>query len=394
LFFKIYVPVFNGAGFIDDTLRKIEKEGYLPNVKVIDDASTDDTPKILKRWKDEKGIEYVSMEINGQKIASIKKVLEAEERDGTLPEYVILHDADSFLKINNIRYPNGNGKFQEAIEKVIEFMEKMEWAAIAFQDVPLVSPKSTWVEKFQYKEYFWDRVTHYHLGKKGKMRCIPGAGGIFKAKPLLEALRQHSLKHDGDDMETTAILQRLGYKVGYYSPHVLRKNGFDSAEYPEIIVYTRVPNTFFKLLKQRIRWTKGACDVYLKEGRFYLSEIKLRTRLGVLALCELVKLITYPGWYQAAIVYPLFVFPVSVIATGILNVILMLLNPEYKDEFKGDRLKIFVSTLIYFFPLAAYSFVLDTFRMPGAYWRVIKERIFNRLQKSLFLFAVFGKIKK
>jgi cellulose synthase/poly-beta-1,6-N-acetylglucosamine synthase-like glycosyltransferase len=383
LYFKVYIPVFNGAGFIEENLKKIEEEGYLSYIKMIDDASTDDTPKILKRWKDEKGIEYVSMEINGQKIGSIKKVLEEEEKNGTLPEYIILHDADSFLRINNIQYPNGNGKFEEAMGKVIEFMEKMGWAAMGFPDVPLVSPKSTWVEKFQYKEYLWDRATHYHLGKKGKMRCIPGAGGIFKAKPLLETLRQHSLKHDGDDMETTAILQRLGYKVGYYSPHVLRKNGFDSAEYPEIIVYTRVPNTFFKLLKQRIRWTKGAIDVYLKEGRFYLSEIKRRTRLGILAL-ELIRLITYPGWYLAAIVYPLFVFPVSIIATGILNTILTFLNPEYKDEFQGNKLKMFFSTLIYFFPLATYSFVLDTLRMPGTYWKVFKERILRRLKKVAF----------
>jgi cellulose synthase/poly-beta-1,6-N-acetylglucosamine synthase-like glycosyltransferase len=384
LSFKIYVPVFNGAGFIDDTLKKIEKEGYLPNVKVIDDASTDDTPKILKRWKDEKGIEYVSMEINGQKIASIKKVLEEDERKGVLPQYVILHDADSFLRINNIQYSNGNGKFQEAMRKIIDFIEKMGWAAMAFPDVPYISISSKWVEKFQYREYFWDRATHYHLGKKGKMRCIPGAGGIFKAKPLLETLRQHSLKHDGDDMETTVLIQKLGYKVGYYSPHVLRKNGFDPKEYPEVIVYTRVPNTFFKLLKQRIRWTKGACDVYLKEGRFHLGEIKRRTRLGAQALYEIAKLITYPGWYWAAIVYPFFVLPISVIATGILNVSLMLLNPEYKDEFQGNKLKMFFSTLIYFFPLATYSFVLDTLRMPGAYWRIVKERILRRLKKSRF----------
>ena len=386
--FKVYIPVFNGAGFLDENLKRIEEEGYLPYIKVIDDASTDQTPKILKRWKDEKGLEFVSMEINGQKIASVKKVLEEEERKGTLPEYVILHDADSFLQVNNVRYPNGNGKFQKAMEKVIEFMEKMGWAAMAFQDVPYISTNSKWIEKFQYKEYIWDRSTHYHLGKKGKMRCIPGAGGIFKAKPLLEALSQHSLKHDGDDMETTVLIQKLGYKVGYYSPHVLKKNGFDPKEYPEVIIYTQVPDTFFKLLKQRIRWTKGAIDVYLKEGRFHLKEMKRKTRLGAQALYEIIKLITYPGWYWAAIFYPLFVLPISIIATGILNVSLALVNPEYKDEFHESKLKMFAFTLIYFFPLAVYSFILDTLRIPGAYWRVIKERILQRLKKSRFYFLV------
>jgi cellulose synthase/poly-beta-1,6-N-acetylglucosamine synthase-like glycosyltransferase len=257
---------------------------------------------------------------------------------------------------------------------------------MAFQDVPHVSSKSKWVEKFQYKEYLWDRATHYHLGKKGKMRCIPGAGGIFKAKPLLEALRQHSLKHDGDDMETTVLIQKLGYKVGYYNPHVLRKNGFDPKEYPEVIVYTRVPNTFFKLLKQRIRWTKGACDVYLKEGRFHLGEIKRKTRLGAQAIYEIVKLMTYPGWYWAAVVHPLFVLPISVIATGILNTAFLLSNPEYRDEFGRKKIKMMVWTIIYFPPLAVYTFVLDTLRIPGAYWRVIKERVFNRLQKSRFFY--------
>jgi len=387
----IYVPVFNGEPYLDNMLGQIEAEGYLPEVKIIDDASTDRTPRILKRWQNSKGLVYESMEINGQKIGSIKKILEKEDSDGVLPDYVVLHDGDSYIRVNSTHHPplqsngyNGNGKVIAALEKAIFFMQDVDWAGMGLKDVPLIDDNSNLLEKLQFKEYIWDRTTHVWLGKKGRMRCVPGAGGIFKSRPLLDALRHHSLRHDGDDMETTVLLERDGHKVGYYSPYVIKKYGLDPSEFPEITIDTRVPHSFKSLVKQRIRWTTGAIETYFKEGGFHLEQMefwspKKRSRLGAQAFYEIAKLITYPGWYLAVVEYPESVIPISIVATSVLNTLFTLANPEYKEIFNGSKSKMAASTLINLLPLGAYSFVLDTVRIPGAYVKTAN----NYLQRKL-----------
>jgi len=383
--FGVYVPVFNGEHYLEGMLEKMEVEGYLRSVKIIDDASTDGTPRILKRWQNSKGLTYESMEINGQKIGSIKKILEKEDRSGVLPDYVVLHDGDSYIRVNNIHHPplpdnghNENGKVMAALEKAIFFMQDADWVGMGLKDVPLVDKNSSILEKLQYKEYIWDRATHVWLGKKGRMRCVPGAGGVFKSRILLDVLQYHSLRHDGDDMETTVLLQRAGHKVGYYSPYVIKEFGLNPSEFPEIVIDTRVPHSFKSLVKQRIRWTTGSIETYFKEGGFHLEQMKFwnpekRSRLGAQAFYEIAKLITYPGWYLAAVTYPESVIPISIVATGVLNELFSLANPEYKEDFNGNKSKMVASTLINLLPLGTYSFVLDTLRIPGAYIKTAKN---------------------
>ncbi|MCD6226548.1 MAG: glycosyltransferase family 2 protein [Candidatus Aenigmarchaeota archaeon] len=373
----VIIPVYNSEEYINEILEEIKKEGYLDISRFIDDCSSDKSPHILKRWHDTDNIVYERMKINGQKIGSIKKYLEQQQQLGILPDYIVIQDDDSILRFNGY-----NDKPEKALEKAISFMRDMNWSAMGLKDVPLIDNNSNLLEKAQKEEYTWDRATHYLLGKRGKMRCIPGAGGIFDAKVLLKALKKHSLRHDGDDMETTVLIQRQGYSVGYYSPYILKENGYSVDEFPTIIVETKVPRTYRDLLRQRVRWTKGAIDTYLKEGRFHLGEIfKYHTRLGLQAAYETIKLVTYPGWYYAAYKHPSFVIPISVVGTGLVNTFFTLLNPEFSEEYSTKKDKC-IHIMKTFFPLAVHTLVLDSLRIPLAYAKYLKEWSGRRIKKD------------
>ena len=80
------------------TLEGMKSEGYLEGAHFIDDASTDGTAQVLSTEQVQEGFTLSRMEINGQKIASVKRVLEEMETEGVLSEYVVLQDGDSVIR--------------------------------------------------------------------------------------------------------------------------------------------------------------------------------------------------------------------------------------------------------------------------------------------------------
>jgi glycosyltransferase involved in cell wall biosynthesis len=105
---SIIVPVYNEEKTILDILKKlsdIRKFGYLFQVVVVDDGSTDDSKKILNDNKDLID-KLIANEKNRGKGYSVKKALEVCEG-----QYIIFQDAD-------LEYdPNDFLKFFKLIEK-------------------------------------------------------------------------------------------------------------------------------------------------------------------------------------------------------------------------------------------------------------------------------------
>jgi cellulose synthase/poly-beta-1,6-N-acetylglucosamine synthase-like glycosyltransferase len=364
----VYVPIYNGEKVVERVLERIKASGYLNLVTIIDDGSTDSTPMILRRWHEKEGLDFERVEKNMKKIGVIRKILSERNKKGELPEKIILHDGDSFLVVEN---PN-NASISYAFERAANFMDNVDWSGAGFKVVPFIDYSSNLLEKIQFWEYIWSRRIHLLLGKRSQMYCISGAGGIFKTDSLLKALELHSGRHEGDDMETTVLLQKLGYKVGYYSPYVISSLGFDPRSYPEIVSYTSVPSSFRQLLKQRIRWTEGQIETYLQHGSFYIEQIKNKKGLGFQTLFEIAKLTTYPFWIQYLVTHPDIGITASIIVTSLSNAVLLLTNPEYKEEFdkKSGMLKF---TLLASTPFSAYSFTLDILRIPPAYIAGVKN---------------------
>ncbi|MFB6088845.1 MAG: hypothetical protein ABEK36_03655 [Candidatus Aenigmatarchaeota archaeon] len=147
----------------------------------------------------------------------------------------------------------------------------------------------------------------------------------------------------------------------------------DEEEYPPLVVETITPDNPFKLYKQRCRWTAGAVETYLKEKEFYFGELSEKPRrLGFQAIYETGKMVTYPFWYWAAFKNPEFVLPISLMMTGVMNTALLWFNPEYHEEFETLPEKVWDSTKN-FLPLATYTLVMDSIRVPGGYFRAFNN---------------------
>lgn len=342
----ILIPVYNGGRFLEATLNEINHLGYLDICTFIDDASTDHTASILRSWQPQLANVYF-MPQNGQKISTIKKVLELMKARGALAKYIVLTDADTYFY---------NHDSKVALQNAVDYLEQKHFAAIGLMDVP---DKGTLLQKLQYWEYLSDRAMHTLLSRRGHMRCIPGAGGIYQADILLEALQSHSLRHAGDDMETTALIQKLGYEVGYYNTDLQAR--------------TRVPHSLKGLVKQRVRWTVGAMETYIKERRFYCRRVLRFNRYSWQIVYETLKLFTYLGWYWALYEHFVLTSTVGWGATYAMALLFAMVNPEAK----GQRIK----AVFWIIPTSMMIYLVDTVRLPVAYG-VVMVNVIPRLEAT------------
>ena len=269
----IIVPEFNelsrqGANFDS----QLEYFAYLSknfHVILVDDASVDGSWARIAEvsMNYDSGLETIRMEENGRKILAIKRAAETSNA-----EYVLLTDFDSRL----ITIDTMSAAFNR--------FEQDPW--LAGLSLRVVPDGNTWQSKIQDLEYAIGRGTlGRYLNKQNKSRCVTGAGGIWRRRVLLEILEEHSGRHNGDDMEATAIAMRKGYHVGYES---------------SVLVKTFVPQNFRDFYNQRRRWDLGALETYEKEHGFYTKQIKdYHNRLGQITILDWYSWITtflLPYW--------------------------------------------------------------------------------------------------
>jgi cellulose synthase/poly-beta-1,6-N-acetylglucosamine synthase-like glycosyltransferase len=257
----IIVPEYNelsrqGDERFDSQLRYFSDLSERYNVILIDDASTDGSWQRMAvvAPQDRPGLHTSRMVENGHKILAVKKALEISKAD-----YVLLTDFDSTVTT------------PEEISRALQKFEAN--SRLACVSLKLVPEGSSIYSKFQDMEYAIGRkvVGGYMVSQK-KLRCVPGAAGIWKRRVLREVLREHSGRHNGDDLESTAIAIRKGYDIEYE---------------PSVVVQTMVPQNPRDFYRQRKRWELGALETYEKERGFYLGQIKsLRSRLGHVTLLD------------------------------------------------------------------------------------------------------------
>ena len=229
----IVVPVFNESRTIRDLVKGLKAEGFLERCQIIlcDDGSTDNSYATMEELCT--GIEAVTCIrncLNSRKVGAIRRMAELVRTP-----FVLTLDADSML--SELR--------PGALEALMARMTKESYAAAYFR----IRPRATnWLGRLQALDYsiFTDSLRRL----LGVPLCLIGQGVLWRTSGLLNVLRVHSGKFDGDDLENTVIALGEGQNLCW--------------ERDSITLSTIPKKTIIGLLKQRaLSWDYGMLRVLL-----------------------------------------------------------------------------------------------------------------------------------
>lgn len=270
--FQIIVPAFNEEKTLERVLIHARDRGYLEHLVVVDDASTDSTPQILKYWAGEYGLCAIQLEKNCRKEGAIRLAMEALHGAGELKPYTLLLDADAML-IGDL----SSISLEEQIQQCINEMRKHEHKALALRIDVAQRGMSTIFESCAFADYSAMQVDQWLIALQGQVWVINGVGGIFETDHLLPILKNMQPDFETGDLLITVKLMSEKRAIGFR---------------PAFAVETFVPVNLVGYFNQRRRWERGTTKVLWNEARFYLG---LFPGLRLLALWTVIHLSIYVG---------------------------------------------------------------------------------------------------
>lgn len=227
---SVIVPAYNEVANIETVLRSMIASRHRVEVIVVDDGSTDGTAELVQRL-DLPGVRLIQRP-NGGKAAALNTGL-AQARH----ELIVMVDGDTVFE-------------PDTVHRLVQPFADPEVGAVAAN--VKVANRDSFLTRLQHIEYVIgfnvDRRVHDVMGS---MPTIPGAGGAYRRRVLLEVggLSGQTLAEDTD---LTVSIGRAGWRMVYQ----------DTA-----IAWTEVPATVHQLWGQRFRWTFGTMQAVWKHRR-------------------------------------------------------------------------------------------------------------------------------
>jgi glycosyltransferase involved in cell wall biosynthesis len=220
----VIIPARNEEKTIVRTLASVAKIMPLANIIVVDDDSSDRTPKIL--GLNSPPIRMIHVSHKG-KVNAIHTALRY-----VYTPYVMLLDADIELS-DNFVIPT-------------DALRDGYATAVAFNIVPKIE-KDSWTSRVLYNVQKHEYAKSMQIGRKfnsvtKSVHCISGAAGLFKTERLVELSKAHTTIFPGEDLERT-LLELASRGQVIFADH---------------IVLTDVPDTIGALTRQRVLgWWPG-----------------------------------------------------------------------------------------------------------------------------------------
>lgn len=222
---SIIIPGKNEGKHLFKLMHSLKNQTYKNyEVIVVDDGSDDDTPIIGKSLLHQGLIDvFLRNDIRGGKASAANLALRFAKG-----KYIVHLDADCSFDY-------------DAIEKVLlPFFEDPQVGAVG-GNVMARNYKESLATTLQTIEYYdtisIGRMISSHLGI---YRLISGAFGAFR-RDVIDEIKGWDIG-PGLDGDISVKVRKAGYKIKFAD---------------EAVCLTNVPNTFTKLVKQRMRWDKS-----------------------------------------------------------------------------------------------------------------------------------------
>ena len=245
----IIVPCWNEMVTLAATCESLLALDY-PKEKLeiilVDDGSTDATPSIMQSFAPHPQVRIILKE-NGGKHTALNAGIGSTET-----EIVGCLDADSFVE-------------PDALREIVKcFIDENVAAATAAMSIH--HPKNM-LQHMQNAEYTFGITLRHAFASVNGLYVTPGPFSFYR-RSVVEELGGFRYGHQTEDMEMALRIQQAGYKI-------------ENA--PRARVYTKAPDTLFKLIKQRTRWTSGFLRNILGEYRGLIGN-RRHGALGMLVL--------------------------------------------------------------------------------------------------------------
>lgn len=361
----IVIPCWNEEDTIARTVDSVLALDYPQDkmrIMIVDDGSTDNTQKVLEKYKNNPMIAVFRKE-NGGKFSALNFGL---ERLNT--EYFGCLDADSFVDKQSLK--NIMRRFVDP-------------TVMAVTPATIIDKPDNILRKMQKAEYNYGNFMRKGLDAIGATYITPGPFSFFR-KAVFEKLGPYKHAHNTEDME-------IGMRM--------QKNKMKIVHAPDAIIHTVCPDTIKKLYKQRVRWLSGFLGnlidykhmllkkefgdlgvIVLPFAVFYLavSFILVGTTVYELIniMAESISKILIIGFHFEGFSFDWFFINTSVISILtilLLSLVVGLIMYEYKNTKArfGATLDIFYFLFIYSYiaPFWIVKSIYNNVRLKHAPWR-------------------------
>ena len=219
----IIVPCLNEGETVaatTDSLLALQYPTDKLEIVLVDNGSTDDTPAIMARYKDNPQVRILREEARGKHNAVNAGIAV------THAEFIGCLDADSFVE-------------SDALLEIIPSLRNANVGATTAA-MSVSKPKNL-LQHMQNAEYIFGITLRHVLSSINGIYVTPGPFSLYR-REVVTRLGGFREGHKTEDLEMALRLQQAGYWI-------------ENA--PRARVYTKAPLTIRALLKQRTRWTTG-----------------------------------------------------------------------------------------------------------------------------------------
>jgi len=237
---SVIVPAHNEEEYIGGTIESLLEEGY-PNkeIIVVDDGSNDKTFFKASAYADGVRVKVLRREVaSGCKAKAVNYGLAFSKGD-----VVVVVDGDTVV---------GRGSISELIKPLT-----MDPRVVGVSGNVKVLNRRGLLTRLQAYEY----LVSMEMGRRyqamlGGLLVIPGAFGAFR-RHVVESLGRMHPDTITEDFDLTVMLHKTGGRVAFS---------------PKAAAWTHAPEKLRHWIRQRMRWSTGQAQVYLKHSNLILKK--------------------------------------------------------------------------------------------------------------------------